>query len=77
METRDDALERDLQVYDFSQNHPIRDSLFSRLLTMHRIDNMPKFWRRTQLLNAEELDYVAAAGNPNMTAYSKSNSVIN
>ena len=77
MEDRDDALERDLQIYDFSQHHPIRDSLFSRLLIMHRMDNMPKFWRRNQLLSDDELDYVAAAGNMHMTAYSKADSAVN
>ena len=70
MDTRDDTLERDLRLYDFSQEHPIRNSLFSRLLVMHRMHNMPRFWQRNHLLADEELDYVAAAGNSDRTFFS-------
>ena len=69
MENKDDALERDLRRYDFSQNHPIRDGLFSRLLAMHRMDNMrytTHFLQGRHLLSDEELDYVVAAGSPNL-----------
>ena len=76
MEDRDDALERDLRLYDFSQNHPIRNSLFTRLLAMHSMNKVPKLWQRNPLLDDEELDYVTAAGTPSAMTYHKSNSVI-
>ena len=80
MDTRDEILQKDLRLYDFSQNHPVRNILFNRLLAMHRMDNMPRQWQRNHLLTDEELDYVAAAGNANMTSFTnnmKSNSVVN
>ncbi len=67
MATGDDALEGDLRLYDFSQNHPIRDDLLSRLLNMRRMDSAPRFVRGHRLFSDEELDCVVAAGNPVMT----------
>lgn len=55
-------LDRELGNYDFSQNHPIRETLKERLLNMHRMDNRKSVsWGGR--LNDAELDYAVAAGS--------------
>lgn len=59
----DKALELELQNFDFSQCHPVREKLLNELLRMHRRDNA-RLNRWQGRMSDEELDMAAAAGNP-------------
>ena len=64
----DESLERNLKVFDFSQFSKVKDSLLDELLQRHRMKNFKSLSQQLaeEMLSEEELDYVAAAGNPNI-----------
>ena len=64
----DESLERNLKVFDFSQFSKVKDSLLDELLQRHRMRNFKSLSQQLaeEMLSEEELDYVAAAGNPNI-----------
>ena len=64
-----DKLDMELAAIDFSKFSKVRESLLETLLKKHRQDNFKGFKSLSQelaesRLSLEELDYVAAAGNP-------------
>ena len=64
----DKILEENLQAFDFSVFSEVRESLLEELLKKHRSDRMKNFKSLSQQISEEmsydELDFVAAAGNP-------------
>ena len=61
----EEKLEQELGIFDFSLCHSVRESLLTKLLTMHRKDNAAQHshkWTAARL-DEDELDWVAAAGN--------------
>lgn len=65
----DKILTTELEHFDFSECHPIKEKLLQELLTMHRRDqqkNRGKFGGWAGKLSDEELDWAAAAGNPHL-----------
>lgn len=62
---REEKLTRELQSFDFSSCHPIKERLLDKLLQMHRADNAGQAargkWTASRLDDAE-LDLVVAAG---------------
>jgi len=61
----EEKLEQELGIFDFSLCHSVRESLLTKLLTMHRKDNAAQHshkWAAARL-DEDELDWVAAAGN--------------
>ena len=60
----EEKLEQELGIFDFSLCHSVRESLLTKLLTMHRKDNAAQQshnWAAARL-DEDELDWVAAAG---------------
>ncbi len=58
------SLDRELEAFDFSQIHPVREELLDRLLMMQRSRNHGGDLRsrlQAARLAEEELDWVAAA----------------
>ena len=58
------ALDRELEAFDFSQIHPVREGLLDQLLMMQRSRNYGGNLRnrlQATRLAEEELDWVAAA----------------
>ncbi|MBR0284729.1 MAG: hypothetical protein IJQ78_05925 [Selenomonadaceae bacterium] len=58
------SLDRELEAFDFSQIHPVREELLDRLLMMQRSRNHGGDLRsrlQAARLVEEELDWVAAA----------------
>ena len=58
------SLDRELEAFDFSQIHPVREELLDRLLMMQRSRNHGGNLRsrlQAASLAEEELDWVAAA----------------
>ena len=67
----DTDLERDLKSFDYSTFSSVRESLLRELLQKHRADNGTRIPSLSQTILAkhmteEELDCVAAAGNPHL-----------
>ena len=62
----DTMLEKNLRAFDFSQFSKVKDSLLDELLQRHRMKNFKSLSQqlKEEMLSDEELDYVAAAGNP-------------
>ena len=62
----DTMLEKNLKAFDFSQFSKVKDSLLDELLQRHRMKNFKSLSQqlKEEMLSDEELDYVAAAGNP-------------
>ena len=62
----DTMLEKNLKAFDFSQFSKVKDSLLDELLQRHRMKNFKSLSQqlKEEMLSEEELDYVAAAGNP-------------
>ena len=59
----DEKLTKRLEDFDFSLLHPVREALWNKLIFMHRQDNAtPSIM--TDKMTDDELDMVAAAGNP-------------
>lgn len=63
---RNETLEQELNVFDFSLCHPVRTRLLDKLLAMHRKDNVAarqhsRKWAVARL-DEKELDRVVAAG---------------
>ena len=50
-----------LRQFDFSELSPLKESLRQEMLARYR-QGKKSLWRKT--LSADELDYVSAAGNP-------------
>ena len=64
-----DNFEKEMKSFDYSVFSKVKDSLLDKLLQKHRADNATNFKSLSQLMKEEfmsdeELDYVAAAGNP-------------
>lgn len=59
----DEKLTKRLEDFDFSLLHTVRETLRNQLLFMHRRDNAMK-GIMTGKMTDDELDMVAAAGNP-------------
>ena len=59
-------LERNLREFDFSVFSKVKDSLLDELLQRHRMKNFKSLSQQLadERLSDDELDYVAAAGNP-------------
>ena len=58
------SLDRELEAFDFSQIHPVREGLLDQLLMMQRSRNYGGSLRnrlQADRLAEEELDWVAAA----------------
>ena len=60
----DEKLTKRLEDFDFSLLHTVRETLRNQLLFMHRRDNAMKGIIPTGKMTDDELDMVAAAGNP-------------
>ena len=60
----EDKLEQELDTFDFSLCHSVRESLLDKLLAMHRKDNAAQHGRKwvAARMDEAELDWVAAAG---------------
>ena len=66
-----EIFDKELQSFDYSVFSKVKDSLLDELLQKHRQDNFGKFQKFSanfydDAMTDEELDYVAAAGNPAM-----------
>lgn len=61
----DKTLVRDLENFDFSCCHSVRETLLNQLLAMHRRDNDRKN-RWQGRMSDDELDLAVAAGNPTL-----------
>lgn len=66
-----DKLDTELAQFDYSEFSAVKKSLLATLLQRHRQDNFKGFKSLSQELSEsklsfEELDYVAAAGNPTL-----------
>ena len=61
----DTRLEQDLERFDFSGCHDIKERLYQQLINMHRMENtaVNDLWAGNKM-GDEELDLAAAAGNP-------------
>ena len=60
-------LTAELESFDFSRCHPVREELLDRLLAMHRLDNAgQKKWQG--YMDDADLDLVTAAGTPHAGA---------
>ena len=59
-------LEENLRAFDFSEFSKVKESLLDELLQRHRMKNFKSLSQQLaeEMLSEEELDYVAAAGNP-------------
>ena len=63
----EEKLEQELEAFDFSLCHPVREHLWDKLIAMHRADNAvftdnhKRKWAAARL-DEDELDWVAAAG---------------
>ena len=67
----DKIFEQELKGFDYSVFSKVKDSLLEELLQRQRRDNLTNFTSLSQRLSAEilsddELDMVAAAGNPTL-----------
>ena len=62
----EEILEKSLRGFDFSQFSKVKESLLDELLQRHRMKNFRVFSQpfANEILSDEELDTVAAAGNP-------------
>lgn len=69
----EEILERNLRGFDFSQFSKVKESLLDELLQRHRMKNFKSFSQPLagEILSDEELDYVAAAGNPHVNENKK------
>ena len=72
----DATLEQNLQAFDYSVFSKVKGSLLAELLRRHDADNSRRISGLSRMLTSEmmtdeELDFVAAAGNP---ALNKKNS---
>lgn len=66
----DKRLIAELENFDFSRCHMVREKLLAQLLTMQRQDHMgKKCWHGH--MRDDELDFVAAAGSPGMQDYAQ------
>ena len=61
----DKTLVQALENFDFSCCHPVRETLLTRLLAMHRQDNA-RTNRWQGRMSDDELDLAVAAGNPTL-----------
>ncbi|SFT79310.1 hypothetical protein SAMN02910356_02144 [Selenomonas sp. GACV-9] len=61
----EEKLTQELQSFDFSACHPVKERLLGKLLQMHRQDNAKgkSKWAAAKM-SEEALDWVAAAGTP-------------
>ena len=61
----EEKLDQELQSFDFSTCHPVKERLQGKLLQMHRQDNAKgkNKWAAAKMSD-EALDLVAAAGTP-------------
>jgi len=64
-------LENNLRGFDYSQFSKVKDSLLDELLQRHRMKNFRSLSQQLaeEMLSDDELDYVAAAGNPSLEAH--------
>lgn len=61
------TIEQELGGIDFSHLSKVKDSLLERINNRRAMDRMKiSFIRDSEIMNDEELDEVAAAGNPNV-----------
>lgn len=58
-------LEQDLERFDFSSCHSVKERLYQQLLNMHRMENSAShnLWAGKKM-GDEEMEWAAAAGNP-------------
>ena len=61
-----EMLEKNLKAFDFSEFSKVKESLLDELLQKHRMKNFKSLSQqlKEEMLSEEDLDYVAAAGNP-------------
>lgn len=61
----EEKLTQELQTFDFSDCHPVKERLRGKLLQMHRADNAKgrNKWAAAKMSD-DALDLVAAAGTP-------------
>ena len=66
-------LENNLRGFDYSQFSKVKDSLLDELLQRHRMKNFRSLSQQLaeEMLSDDELDYVAAAGNPTLEGANK------
>ena len=74
--------DKELQDFDYSVFSKVKDSLLDELLQKHRQDNLGKYQKFSAMffdekMNDEELDYVAAAGNPAIQKNPKDDKILN
>jgi hypothetical protein len=62
----DEILEKNLKSFDYSVFSKVKDSLYEELLQKHRRNNFKSLSQKlaASRLSFDELDYLAAAGNP-------------
>ncbi len=73
-----EMLDKNLREFDYSVFSKVRDSLLEEILQKQRKNNLKAFMSLSQQLAGErlsddELDYVVAAGNPNVDKDFKKN----
>ena len=69
----EENLEKNLRAFDFSQLSKVKESLLDELLQRHRMKNFKSLSQimEEEKISDDELDYVAAAGNPNYDGENK------
>lgn len=60
----EETLEKNLREFDYSVFSKVRESLLEEILRRYDAPNFQ--FRSEEILTDEELDYAAAAGNPNL-----------
>ena len=68
------TIEQELIGIDFSRFSKVQDSLLARINNLRAMKNLKNdLMRNVEVMSEEELEEVAAAGNPNLKKYSPKN----
>lgn len=69
----EEILEKNLREFDYSVFSKVKKSLLEEILERQRRDNFKSFSQKfsEEMLSDDELDYLAAAGNPFLDDKSK------
>ena len=68
------TLEQELSGIDFSRFSKVQDSLLARINNLRAMKNFKNdFMRNNEVMSDEELEEVAAAGNPNLIKFPPKN----
>ncbi len=68
------TVEQELSGIDFSRFSKVQDSLLARINNLRAMKNFKNdFMRNTEVMSDEDLEEVAAAGNPNLKKFPPKN----